>query len=237
MQIEGGPRAKVASPAVLSGIAGVMTQMAMQLAMNDVTNYLAMIDQKLDDVLRAQKDFVLADMIGVEPIIDEAMTVREHVGHVSEVTWSKVQGTHQTVSTTQAYALRQIDGLATKVEGRSRVSTLADASEEAAGKVQDWLAVLARCFQLQDAAAILELDRVMDSATSELDLHRTGLLAARQQRINLISRDWTPLLTGRTRGSSGTRPSRPRLCGRATRWPSVSASSTSGLGSSAAATI
>jgi hypothetical protein len=44
--------------------------------------------EKVDDVLRAQKDAALADMIGVDFVIEEAMTVREHVGRVSEVTWS-----------------------------------------------------------------------------------------------------------------------------------------------------
>ena len=165
-----------------------MTQLALQQAMDEITDYLAKIDQKLDDVLRAQKDAVLADMIGVDLVIEEAMTVREHVGRVSEVTWSKVQGTGMTTARTQAYALRQLDALADKVESKAKIAELADASEEAGAKVQEWLAVLARCFQLQDAIAVLELDRVLDAAPDELDRHRLALRAARQQRMDLISR-------------------------------------------------
>ena len=59
---------------------GIMAQLAMQQAMDEITDYLATIDEKLDDVLRAQKDAVLADMIGVDFVIEEAMTVREHGG-------------------------------------------------------------------------------------------------------------------------------------------------------------
>jgi hypothetical protein len=58
----------------------------MQQAMEEIIGYLATIDEKLDDVLRAQDDAVRADMIGVGLDIDEAMTIREHAGRVSEVT-------------------------------------------------------------------------------------------------------------------------------------------------------
>ncbi len=196
IQIAKGPGSLAANPAVLSGAAGIMTQFAMQQAMDEITDYLATIDQKLDEVLRAQKDAVLADMIGVDLIIDEAMTVRDHVGRVSEVTWSKVQATGMTIARTQAYALRQLDALAERVEQKARVGDLAAASREAGAQVQEWLVVLARCFQLQDAIAVLELDRVMDAAPEELDRHRLALRAARQQRLDLISRSTGRLMQG-----------------------------------------
>ena len=48
------------NPAVLAGAAGIMAQFAMQQTMDEITDYLATIDEKLDDVLRAQKDAVLS---------------------------------------------------------------------------------------------------------------------------------------------------------------------------------
>lgn len=202
IQISKGP-VLGANPALLSGAAGMMMQLAMQQSMDEVTDYLAVIDRKLDDVIRAQKDAVLADMIGVELVIEEAMTVRDHVGVVSEVTWSKVQGTGMTVARTQAYALRQLDALASKVENAAKFGDLAEASEEAGAQVQEWLAVLARCFQLQDAIAILELDRVLDAAPDELDRHRLALRAARQQRMDLIAQS-TGRLMARLDEAAGT---------------------------------
>lgn len=68
-----------------------MAQLAMQQARDEITDYLAAIDEKVDDALRAQKDAVLARMIGAGLVIDEAMTIRGHGGRESEVTWSKVQ--------------------------------------------------------------------------------------------------------------------------------------------------
>ena len=165
-----------------------MAQLAMQQTMDEITDYLATIDAKVDDVLRAQKDAVVADMIGVDFVIEEAMTIREKSGRVSEVTWSKVQATSLTIARTQAYALRQLDALAEKLEKKKAVGDLAKAAKEAESTVQEWLAVLARCFQLQDAIAVLELDRVLDASPDELDQHRLALRATRRERVSRISR-------------------------------------------------
>ncbi|MGO1317922.1 MAG: hypothetical protein ACTMIR_12925 [Cellulomonadaceae bacterium] len=182
------------NPAVLSGIGGLMAQQAMQQAMDEIADYLAVIDAKVDDVLRAQKDAVLSDMIGVDFVIEEAMTVRNQVGRVSEVTWSKVQGSSATIGRTQAYALRQLDALAEKLERNTKIGDLAATAKGAQSTVQEWLAVLARCFQLQDALSILELDRVLDGAAQDLDQHRLGLKAARRNRLELISQSTAQLL-------------------------------------------
>ncbi|MEU8195591.1 hypothetical protein AB0C10_17580 [Microbispora amethystogenes] len=184
----------LANPALLAGAAGIMAQLAMRQTMDEITDYLAAIDEKVDDVLRAQKDAVLADMIGVDLVIEEAMTIREQVGRVSEVTWSKVQATSVTIARTQAYVLRQLDALAGKMENQSKIGDLARTSKEAELKVQEWLAVLARCFQLQDAIAVLELDRVLETSPEELDRHRLGLRTARQNRLELISRSTERLM-------------------------------------------
>jgi hypothetical protein len=189
-----GPGSLLTNPALLAGAAGIMAQLAMQQAMDEITDYLAVIDAKVDDVLRAQQDAVLADMIGVGMVIEEAMTVRGHVGRVSEITWSKVQAAPTAIARTQAYALRQIDALAERVEQKAKIGDLAKTAEEAESKVRQWLGVLARCFQLQDAIAVLELDRVLDASPDELDRHRLGLKVARQNRLELISRSTGQLL-------------------------------------------
>jgi rRNA processing protein Krr1/Pno1 len=188
------PRSLLTNPALLAGAAGIMAQVAMQQTMDEITDYLATIDEKVDDVLRAQKDAVLARMIGVGFVIEEAMTIREHGGGVNEVTWSKVQATSATIAETQAYALRQLDALAEKLERKTKIRDLATTAKEAEPKAQEWLAVLARCFQLQDAIALLELDRVLDAAPDDLDGHRLGLRAARRQRLDTISRSTERLM-------------------------------------------
>jgi rRNA processing protein Krr1/Pno1 len=198
-----GPRSLLTNPAILAGAAGIMAQVAMQQTMDEITDYLATIDEKVDDVLRAQKDAVLARMIGVGFVIEEAMTIREMRGRVDEVTWSKVQSAPATIAETQAYALRQLDALAEKMERKTKIDDLATTVKEAESMVREWLAVLARCFQLQDAIAVLELDRVLDASPEELDGHRLGLKAARQDRLEHISRS-TEHLVARMNAAAGT---------------------------------
>ena len=194
VQFARGPGSLLASPALLAGAAGIMAQVAMQQTMDEITDYLATIDEKLGDVLRAQEDAVQADMIGAGFDIDEAMTIRAHAGRVSEVTWSKVQAAPATITRTQAYALRQLDALAEKIERYAKIGDLADMAKEAESTVQGWLVVLARCFQLQDAIAVLELDRVLDAAPDDLDGHRLGLKASRQKRLDTISQSTERLM-------------------------------------------
>ena len=191
------------NPALLTGAGGLMAQLAMEQVMQEITDYLASIDRKLDDVLRAHEDAVIADMLGVGFDIDEAMTLREHGGRVNEVTWSKVQASSATIARTQAYALRQLDALAEKVERASSVADLAKSAAQAESKAQEWLAVLARCFQLQDAIAVLELDRVLEVAPEDLDGHRLGLRAVRQKRLETISQ-CTEELVARMDAAVGT---------------------------------
>lgn len=202
LEIVKSPGAQLSNPALLTGAAGLMAQLAMQQAMDEITDYLAAIDRKVDDVLRAQTDAVLAEMIGVGLVIDEAMVIREQVGRVSEVTWSKVQATSSTIASTQAYAVRRLDAFAEKLESKD-IGDLADAAAEAQAKVQEWLAVLARCFWLQDALAVLELDRVLDASPEELDQHRMALSIARQSRVDTISEATESLLV-RIDAAAGT---------------------------------
>jgi len=190
IQVSRAPGALLAGPLVLPALATMMQQQ-----MDEIVEYLQEINAKVDDILRSQKDAVLADMIGVDLIIEEALTVRKQVGRVSEVTWSKVQSTSMTIARTQAYALRQLDAIADKLEKTSGLGEIAKATKDAELNVREWLSVLARTFQLQDGVSVLELDRVLDVSPDELDSHRVGLAIARRSRLDLIARNTARLLT------------------------------------------
>lgn len=197
------PRALLTNPAILAGAAGIMAQFAMQQSMDEITDYLATINEKVDDVLRGQKIAVLAGMIGAGFVIEEALTIRENRGRVDAITWSKVQTVPTTIAETQAHALLQLDALAEKMELKTKIGDLATTAKEAESTVREWLAVLARCFQLQDGIAVLELDRVLDHSPEELDGHRLGLKAARQSRLEHISQ-YTERLVDRMNAAVAT---------------------------------
>lgn len=189
------PGALLTNPAILAGVGGIMAQYAMQQQMDEITDYLAKIDAKVDDVLRAQKDAVLSEMIGVEMLIDEAVVVRDTVGRVSEVTWSKIQNSASTIARTQAYALRQLDAIAEKVERTAKIGDLADLAKEAQSSVAEWLGVVAKSFQLQEALGMLELERVLTASPEEIDEHRLALQTARQRRREVIVQTTRSLLS------------------------------------------
>lgn len=187
LQVVDTPGSLLSNPALLSGAAGIMAQMAMQQSMAEITDYLVAIDQKLDDVISHQKNEVLAKMDGVRLAIDEAMSVRDAVGRVSEVTWSKIQNSSGTILETQGMALRKLGDLAEKMEKGKKVSDLAETFDDLESQVKDWITVLAECFRLLDALAIIELDRVFDASPDELDRHRMGLKTAREDRFVKIA--------------------------------------------------
>lgn len=176
------------NPAMLAGAAGIMAQIAMQQQMDEITAYLKSIDEKVDDVLRAQKDAQIAPVLAADSLIKGAIEVREKTGRVSDVTWSKVQACEQKLVEAQMYALRQLDAMAAKFEKKEGIAELAKASEKAAEESAEWLALIAYSFQLQDALSIIELGRVFDSDPDELESHRIGLLSARSKRREQISK-------------------------------------------------
>lgn len=178
-----GPGTGLTNPAWLAGAAGILAQLAMQQTIAEITDYLERIDAKLDDVLRAQKDSVVSRLTGAGMAIDEAMTVSRARGKVDEVTWSKVQNLSTTIAEVQGYALAQLDALAYKLEAASKLSDIASATAAAADVTREWLAVLARTFQLQEGFDVLELDRVLDASPHEVDDHRRGLEEARRKRL------------------------------------------------------
>jgi len=181
------PSAVLTNPAILAGVGGIMAQLAMQQSMDEISDYLKVIDEKVDDILRAQNDAVLAELDGVGMLIDEAMVVREQVGYIGETTWSKIHSNAKSIATTQSYALRTLGALADKLENKSKMGELAKATREVESKINQWLAVLARCFQLQDGMSVLELDRVLSGSPEELEDHRAGLQIARERRITHIT--------------------------------------------------
>lgn len=186
LKLEAGPKAMMSNPAMLANAGALMAQMAMQQQMDEIVDYLEVIDQKLDSVLRAQTNQVLSRLDGVDLAVREAMTVRKTVGRVSEITWSKVQNSAQTIHEVQGYALRHLKDLADTIEAK-KIADLMKVTQEAEAEVQQWLLVLARCTELHDAVGILELDRVLDASPDELDRHRLGLQSARADRVALLA--------------------------------------------------
>ncbi|WP_258935245.1 hypothetical protein [Nesterenkonia pannonica] len=83
LQVVNKAPALVGGPMALAAVAAMMQQRAMQQQMDEIVGYLQQIDAKVEEVLNAQKDTVLADMTSVESVLRKAFNVREGSGQVS----------------------------------------------------------------------------------------------------------------------------------------------------------
>ncbi|MDV7171948.1 hypothetical protein R4144_00765 [Gordonia amicalis] len=194
IQIEDGPASLLMNPVVLSGVAGIMAQLARQQEAKELKHLLVAIDEKLDDVRRRQRDEVLAKMDRISLAIEEAVAILEHGGD-RQTTWEKVRSEAGTIAEVQADALRSVEALAEKAIEKNGVKALARAAQEIEAEVGLWIAVLARCFQLQNEFAALELDHVLDTSPLSLEGHRRGINAALEERRNKIVLTTTHLMT------------------------------------------
>lgn len=181
IQIESGAGSLLTNPALLSGVGGLMMQLAKQSEADELKALLLRMDEKLDDLRRKERDKILAKADRAALAIKEAMTIREHGGN-SETAWGKVETESGTLFEVQALALRSLRALADKVEGKQKVGELAKAAGEVEREVSIWLAVLARCFQLQDEFAVLEIDHVLETAPGDVGGHRRALFEAQRER-------------------------------------------------------
>ena len=177
------------NPAMLTGISGVMAQMALEQAVSEITDYLKEIDAKLDDLLRDQKDQTVSKLAGISHMIDETMLIYQQVGSISETTWSKVSGCPQDIATIQAYAIAKIKGLTEKVEREQDPKQVRPLTQQ----IRQWLGMLASAVKMQDQVSCIELARVCQEEPEQLEAHKKGVVLARNKRLEEIEQSLNAL--------------------------------------------
>lgn len=182
------------SPAMLTGVAGIMAQVAMEQQMSEITGYLQSIDKKLDAILQDIKDSLLAELEGIDATIDEAMNLRESIGRVTDVSWSNIQGSGRAIARIQSKVLRRLRNLADSLDIEASVGDRLKVIQEAEIELTSMLGALAETIRLQDAFNILALDRVMDIEPEDLETHRQVLQRTRDERLGKISEVTSSLL-------------------------------------------
>jgi hypothetical protein len=181
LQVETGPTSLPSNPAVVSGVGGLMSQLALQAEAHELRDLLVRIEEKLDDVRRSQRDAVIAKMYRAAAAIDEAMTIH-HLGGDPETLWDKVSGESATILEVQNNALLALGALADKVDGKSHTRDVKKAIHGIEAEVAVQLSILARCFELHDEFRVVELDHVLATAPEKLDGHRLGVAESRKAR-------------------------------------------------------
>lgn len=171
------------SPAMATGVAGMMTQMALEQTIQEITDYLATIDEKANDLLQDQKDRVLADLMGVVFELDEATSIRDCTGTLSDAAWSKVAPCAKTTGTALAYALTKLQGICDKLARAHSPEDVDGVLERAADDARMWLFVIARAIQTRDRLSVIELERAFAEKPEVLEEHRLAIVEARKDRL------------------------------------------------------
>ena len=96
--------------------------------------------------------------------------------------WDKVSGLQNVILTVEEDALAALGALADRVEGKSKAGALKKATKEIERDVALQLAILARCFELQDNFSVIELDHVLATAPEAVERHRLGIADSRRVR-------------------------------------------------------
>lgn len=174
------------SPAMATGVAGVMAQAALEQAIQEITDYLASIDKKVDELLQDQKDRSVSDLIGVALEIDEAEAIWKKTGVLNETAWSKLSPCAKTTTQALGYALLKLKGLSDKLVAAKSAEEIDDLLKPAGSEVDAWLTVIARAVQTRDRFSVLELERAYAELPEVLEQHRSGITEARKLRLHKI---------------------------------------------------
>lgn len=175
------------TPAAPAAAAAMMTQLAVESALADIQEYLAVIDAKLDQLLQQRKTEKIGRLGGISAEIDEAYAIFESTGTVSSVTWSKVQGNSTDLKSLQFEAVESLRSIASRVsEVAGNTDKSADLLEDVGEDVEFWLGVLARTVALQDRQYILELAHIAAVEPDHLEPHRAAIITARAARLERV---------------------------------------------------
>lgn len=174
------------SPAMATGVAGVMTQMALEQAIQEITDYLKSIDEKVGELLQDQKDQTVADLIGVVFEVDEAAAIRDKTGTLSDAAWSKLAPCAQTTSRALGYALTKLQGISDKLSRAEPVDKIEHVLDAAKDDVPTWLVMVSRAVQTRDKLSVIELERAYAELLEVLEEHRLGIVEARRERLGKV---------------------------------------------------
>lgn len=185
LQVDTKASSLVSNPAVLAGVGGLMSQVAQQAEAQELREFLVRIEGKLDDVRRSQRNAVIARMQTAAGQIEDAQTLRENGGDPRTL-WDKVQGAHSAIINVQEETLLSLGSLAEKAQAEDKPGPIKRATGEIEQEVALNLAVLARCFELEDQFRIIELDHVIATAPDYLEGHRQGVRENRERRRDAV---------------------------------------------------
>lgn len=149
VKVETGLEAVLSNPAVLSGVGGMMMQLAIHQSLAEITQYLKKIDKKLDTALRKIDDIQVADLLGSWDTVEEAKIERKHTGVLPPEIVRELGTFQTTAKRAKYYAWGQIGEVRRSLDESKSLKELVSALTAAQPELAKWLTLLALAHQLE----------------------------------------------------------------------------------------
>lgn len=177
------------SPAMTSNAAGIAAQAAIEAAIAEIKEYLEVIDEKLDVLLRQRRVDALAQLGSIQYTIEEADELYRRSNSVSATTWSKVDHLGSALNGIESYSIEQLDDAVDQLrEHKSNSKKLETLLARLKDDLPLWLGIAARSIFLHDRMYVLEIAHVNEFEPAQLDSHREGIVEARKERLESTTR-------------------------------------------------
>lgn len=174
-----GPGTLLTNPAVVSGVAGLMAQQALQSQLQQFHERFDSVENKLDVMIQGRKTDQLAQLAAMVEVVQDAKIKSEaNSGLVNQTLWSTIDSERKAIAVARHTAIGELEALADKAEqflSDKDIKKLSKEGPNLVEKVALNLAVLGKCLELDYEVGILELATVDYSVPQEANNHRSGI--------------------------------------------------------------
>ncbi|AGG66649.1 hypothetical protein [Corynebacterium callunae] len=176
LQVDNGFGSLLTNPAVLSGVGGIVTQVALQQSLAEITAYLQTIDHKLDAVIKKVDEAKKSDLSGLLKTLREATIRYEIEGTVDSRFMNEIISFQNTVSAVESYAWDQTTTIREDLADMHGLKSMMVATGEAQREISQWLGFLANAYlaecRLDDFKLKEKLEESLEAYNQELDTLR-----------------------------------------------------------------
>lgn len=173
------PGSLLTNPGVVSGVAGLMAQQALQSQLQQFHERFDSVENKLDVMIQGRRTNQLAQLAAMVEVVQDAKIKSEaNSGLVNQTLWSTIDSERKAIAVARHTAIGELEALADKTEKFSSEKDIKKLSKEGPDLVEQValnLAVLGKCLELDYEVGILELATVDYSVPQEADNHRNGI--------------------------------------------------------------
>lgn len=146
LQVDKGFGSLLTNPAMLSGVGGIITQVALQQSLAEITTYLQTIDHKLDEVIRKVDEAQESKLWGLLATLRETKIRYELEEIVDSHFMNNLIDFRNTVKEVESYGWEQINAIRGDLGKIQGLKPMMLATEEAQREISQWLGFLANAY-------------------------------------------------------------------------------------------